>query len=222
MSNASKGNPAGAGIGSWWTFAAGLVLWALILFVFGRMVATKDHVTEQLPLDAQLIELPEARPPAPASTTQPKEPTAKPKSQAVNAPPVNQAVDRTPSQPAAREEAAPVQAPAAASASPQTASTQSPSDASSGAGQMGARALYQPLPKIPDELRDQAIKTAAMARFHINADGTVSVELIKATSDPRINQIILNTLKTWKFFPATQDGKPVQSTQDIRVKIDIN
>lgn len=87
---------------------------------------------------------------------------------------------------------------------------------------MGARALYQPLPKIPDELRDQAIRTDAMARFYIDTDGTVRVELIKATSDPRINQIILNTLRTWKFFPATQDGTPVQSTQDIRVRIAVD
>jgi hypothetical protein len=46
--------------------------------------------------------------------------------------------------------------------------------------------------------------------------------LLKATSSPRINQLILNTLRTWKFFPALEQGKPVPSVQDIRIHIDVS
>jgi protein TonB len=87
---------------------------------------------------------------------------------------------------------------------------------------MGAKAIYQPLPTIPDDLRDEAISSVAIARFHINPDGTVTVELIKPTANPRINRLLLSTLKTWKFFPAMQDGKPIPSTQDIKVNVNVS
>lgn len=86
---------------------------------------------------------------------------------------------------------------------------------------MGARAIYQPIPKIPDELREEAINAVAVARFHINIDGTATVELITPTSNPHINQLILNTLKTWRFFPAMRDNKPQESVQEIRIHVDI-
>ena len=60
-----------------------------------------------------------------------------------------------------------------------------------------------------------------VARFHIAEDGSVTVELLKSAPNPRVNQIILNTLKTWRFFPATQADKPVASTQDINISIDV-
>ena len=87
---------------------------------------------------------------------------------------------------------------------------------------MGARAVYQPIPKIPEDLRDAAINAVAVARFHINADGTATVELSKPTPDPRINQVILSTLKTWRFFPALRHGVPVPSLQDIKVAVDVD
>ena len=86
---------------------------------------------------------------------------------------------------------------------------------------MGARALYQPKPKLPESLRDETIHTVVMARFHIKPDGSSTVELIQAAPNPRINQLILNTLKTWRFFPAIEGGKPVASEQDVKVAIDV-
>ena len=88
-------------------------------------------------------------------------------------------------------------------------------------GRAGARAIYGPLPKIPDALRDRAIEVEALARFEIKPDGTATVQLIKPTPDPTLNRIILETLGTWRFFPATQGGKPVASTQEIRVRFEV-
>jgi protein TonB len=89
-----------------------------------------------------------------------------------------------------------------------------------GAGQ-SARAIYQPKPKIPDDLREDTLNAVAVARFRIAADGTASVELITPTPNPRLNQVLLDTLKTWRFFPAMNNGIPVSSMQDLRISVEV-
>jgi periplasmic protein TonB len=89
-------------------------------------------------------------------------------------------------------------------------------------GDASAHAIAQPLPELPDDLREQAYQTVATARFAIHVDGSVDVELIKPTSNPRLNQILLETLRKWRFFPAMQAGHPVESRQDIRVHFNVN
>ncbi|MFI5253824.1 MAG: energy transducer TonB [Bacteroidota bacterium] len=88
-------------------------------------------------------------------------------------------------------------------------------------GGEGARVIFQPLPKIPDDLREDALHTVAVARFHVAADGTVTVELITPTPNPKLNQVLLDTLKTWRFFPAIRDGNPVTSVQDLRISVEV-
>ena len=84
---------------------------------------------------------------------------------------------------------------------------------------MGAQAVYQPAPIIPENLRDNALHVKVLARFHIATDGSVNVELIRPAPDPRINRVILDTLKTWRFFPETKQGKPVPAIQDLEINI---
>ena len=85
----------------------------------------------------------------------------------------------------------------------------------------GARAIVQPMPKIPEDLRAEAFKSAALARFHIAVDGSAEVELAKPTPFPRLNRILLDSLKQWRFMPAIKSGKPVASTEEILVKIEV-
>lgn len=85
-----------------------------------------------------------------------------------------------------------------------------------------ARLLSQPLPELPDDLREQGYQAVAVARFAIHADGTFDVDLLKPTPNPRLNQILLATLRQWRFFPATEDGRPVDSHQDVRVHFNVN
>jgi protein TonB len=92
----------------------------------------------------------------------------------------------------------------------------------SSSGDAAAHAISQPLPELPDDLREQAYQTVATARFAIHVDGSVEVDLIKPTSNPRLNQILLETLRKWRFFPAMQAGHPVESRQDIRVHFNVN
>lgn len=188
----------------------------VIVVLFGRLLATPaaDN-TAPVQIDAQLVELPEqqpVRPEPPQVKPKPKEIVVPRKMDMAQPPQVTQTVDKTPEPPPVKE-------------MPQAASPPvpvAPPITSKANALMGAKAIYQPLPQIPDDLRDEAISVIAMARFHINPDGTASVELIKATQNPRINQLIINTLKTWKFFPALQDGKPIPSTQDIKVNVNVS
>jgi periplasmic protein TonB len=88
-----------------------------------------------------------------------------------------------------------------------------------GSDSAGARAIYAPPPKIPDDLREDAMHAVAMAHFVVASDGTVTVTLIKPTSNPRLNQVLLAALSQWQFFPAMRAGMPVPSEFDLRIPI---
>lgn len=78
------------------------------------------------------------------------------------------------------------------------------------------------MPRIPDDLRDEAFDSVARARFHIAVDGSITVELVRPTQNPRINRILLDTLKNWKFSPAIKNGKPVASTEEILIRVNVD
>ena len=86
---------------------------------------------------------------------------------------------------------------------------------------MGARALYQPLPEIPEDLRHRAIDLVAVARFRVAANGSAEVELIEPTPDAALNRALLDALKKWRVFPAMEGGKPQASTIEIRIPISV-
>lgn len=127
--------------------------------------------------------------------------------------------------PARQEEpvTAPTQTAAAstvASASTAIAAATSATSATSGSTQ--ARLLSQAMPVLPDDLREQGYQVTAVAHFKVHADGTFDVELAKPTQNPRLNQILLETLHRWRFFPAMQNGHPVESDQDVRVHFSVS
>ncbi|NRO99065.1 TonB family protein [Paraburkholderia sp. NMBU_R16] len=96
------------------------------------------------------------------------------------------------------------------------------SPASSSIGAAQARLLSQPLPLLPDDLREDAYRAEAVVRFAIHADGTTEVQLVKPTSNPRLNQILLEALHKWRFFPAMENGHPVDSQRDVRVHFNVS
>ncbi|WP_233410060.1 MULTISPECIES: energy transducer TonB [Burkholderia] len=93
---------------------------------------------------------------------------------------------------------------------------------SASAGNAQARLISQPLPELPDDLREQGYQAMAVARFFVHADGTFDIDLVKPTQNPRLNQILLETLRRWRFFPAMENGHPVESQQDVRVHFNVN
>jgi protein TonB len=90
-----------------------------------------------------------------------------------------------------------------------------------GSDSVGARAIYHPVPKIPDDLRDQVFQTEAVAHFTFSYAGKGEVTLPKPTSNPRLNQILLDTLTQWTFFPAVEDGIAIDSVFDVRIPISV-
>jgi protein TonB len=77
------------------------------------------------------------------------------------------------------------------------------------------------MPQIPDDLREGAFNFSPLARFHIAVDGSATVELVKPTPNPRLNRILLDSLRKWRFIPAIKNGRPVASTQEIIVKMEV-
>ena len=90
-----------------------------------------------------------------------------------------------------------------------------------GTDTVGARAIYAPTPVIPDDLREDVMQTEAVARFNVTFDGISQVTLEKPTSSPRLNQVLLDTLKQWKFFPAVKNGVAIASSFEVRIPITV-
>ena len=173
------------------------------------------------PLDAKIVVIP-TPPPPPVKHQNPKRPRPDPrrpkpkpivkqKAQPAPKPVLTHELDKIP----VATTSAPVVVMQSAPPTPQP--SQLP-----GGGSMGAHAIYQPAPQIPDDLREEIINTVAVARFHVAKDGTTKVALIQPTPNVRLNQVILEALKEWKFFPAMTDGQPQDSTMDIRIPIQVN
>ena len=90
-----------------------------------------------------------------------------------------------------------------------------------GADRIGARAIYAPAPTIPDDLRENVFETVALAHFHVSFDGVAKVTLTQPTSNPRLNLLLLDTLKQWRFFPAIRNGIATDSEFDVRIPITV-
>ena len=58
-------------------------------------------------------------------------------------------------------------------------------------------------------------------RFHVAADGSATVEMTKATPNLRLNRLLLETLKNWRFFPAVREGKPIASEAELVIRVDV-
>ncbi|MBU6140169.1 MAG: energy transducer TonB [Proteobacteria bacterium] len=77
--------------------------------------------------------------------------------------------------------------------------------------------IFHPLPAIPDDLRDEAFLSHALARFHIDSDGNVTrVELLQPCANPRLNSLLVKALQKWKFSAGTSSR-----TQEINVTFSV-
>jgi len=191
-----------------WILPVVITSWTLFLWSLGLLLERRPIPPPPVPIDATLVELPSE--PAPPQARR-REPPPRP------VPP--QAVR---SEPATSPEPVPVPSPAPeASAAPPSPPPPAAPQRAVASDRAAAHVLYSPLPKIPDELLDQAIEMVALARFDIRPDGTAAVELVQPTPNPALNRVILDTLRTWRFFPALERGRPVASTQEVRVRLEV-
>ncbi|WP_297448869.1 TonB family protein [Ferrovum sp.] len=217
---------------------------AVILCLLGLQLLTQwlappaKKIPPPIPVDAQIIELPAAHeahagpPPAPVAKPIPVVPRTL-RLPEPSPPPLPHSETPTPAAPPSSTPTAsspPVNAPASTPAPPSASPPLPPTPSNvppagphgQGASEVrAARALVHPLPVIPDELRASALKEVALVRFHISKDGTVTVELLHPTQTPRLNRLLLETLQQWRFFPAIKNGHPVDSVQDLSLKISV-
>jgi periplasmic protein TonB len=208
-------------------FVLAVALWSVFIDCFVDGLPENPEPVRPLTLDARLVEITPAPPPPPRPA--PAAPPAAARSVSHVAAPArpNHVVRPMVRQPAPAPVAAPSATTENRSSTTDTAATSSSSTgpsagASSGAsGNVSAHPILQPLPVLPDDLREFAYQAVALARFTIHPDGSVDVALVRPTQNPRLNQLLLETLRNWRFFPAMKDGHPVESEQDIRVHFNV-
>ena len=75
--------------------------------------------------------------------------------------------------------------------------------------------------KFPMICAIRVISTVAVAHFKVDADGQAEVTLTTPTDNPRLNEILLEALKQWRFFPATRSGVRVPSEIDVRIPVSV-
>ncbi len=169
-----------------WTLPAALLIWAVALLGFAYFMEKSAYrPAELLPIDAQVIEqsVPAATHERPAAHKPKPLPPVKPQQAPVThqvSPPAAVTTSPAVALPAA---AAPAGAQATATGNISTnSSAQAGSYNVKGStrgniyASSGARAIVRPMPQIPDDLREGAFNSAALARFHIAVDGSATVE----------------------------------------------
>ena len=204
-----------------WSVPLALAISIAILWELGRILERPPIIRPApVSIDAELIELP---PPAEQKVAQPEpappKPAPRPRQKAPSRirPQAPVALPEAPAAPVSEERSPTPPPPAPANPTvPQAPVTKPAARATA-----GAQAIVRPMPQIPDDLRRDAFNAIAIARFHIAADGSATFELAKPTPNPRLNQLLLEKLKDWRFFPAMRDGKPVSSDQDIRITFEV-
>ncbi|MGD1028095.1 energy transducer TonB [Candidatus Binatus soli] len=219
-----------------WIIPAAIAVWAILLSGFSLILMRTTAPREELtPIEARLVEIPREvgglqggggaiHPAAPAIPHPKSEPIVKPH-------PATHVKKTAPMAPVIRSEYGtekPTNAPGVeeapgAGAAGESGGSETGGGSGGGIGSdtVGARAAYAPTPVIPDDLREDAIQTEAVARFKVSFDGASEVTLEKPTSSPRLNQVILDTLKQWKFFPAVHNGVAIESSFEVRIPISV-
>jgi periplasmic protein TonB len=226
-----------------WVIPLAIAIWAILLSGFSLiLMRTKAPPAEMQPIEAQLIDIPKvaaglqgnggAAHPAATAIPHPKAaPIVKPHpvvhaKKVAPLPPVIRSpygTEKTTEAPSVDE--APGASTGTATDSGESGGSGSGEGSGGGGGigtdTVGAHAIYAPTPVIPDDLREEAIQTEAVARFNVSFDGVSEVTLEKATSSPRLNQVLLETLKQWKFFPAVKNGIAIPSSFEVRIPITV-
>ena len=222
-----------------WIAPLSIAIWAAVLLGFALVLKqTAPPLPELKPIEARIVELPpvaglQGGPAAVPHPIAPAPPKPKPHLEVrrkMIAPvhPHKEIIPEAPPSFAGTRKEAPAESSASTKSAPTGGSTESsgaPQEKGGGSGlgsdSLGARAIYSPVPKIPDDLREVAFEAVAVAHFEVSYEGSVKVTLAKPTADPRLNQILLSTLQQWRFFPAMKGGVAIDSAFDVRIPVSV-
>jgi TonB family protein len=82
--------------------------------------------------------------------------------------------------------------------------------------------IFSPRPPVTDRALLPAIEAKIVVDVKVNEDGAVvSEDLVKGMGN-QLDQIVLATVKTWRFQPATVNGKPVAAEAEIVFPFNLN
>ncbi len=82
--------------------------------------------------------------------------------------------------------------------------------------------IFNPMPVIPTDLRTHRYSTSVRVEFFVNKDATFTAKLFSSTGYDELDRVVIDTLKKWKFSPATMDGQPVNGTLKLRIQFSVN
>ncbi len=82
--------------------------------------------------------------------------------------------------------------------------------------------IFNPLPVIPSNLRTHGYSTYVRVEFFVSRDASFTSKLLSSTGYDELDRVVIDTLKKWKFSPATMDGQPVNGTLKLRIQFSVN
>lgn len=121
-------------------------------------------------------------------------------------------------QPAPHTSPSPVRAPQASSSQAAVAAQQPDSTLGTGAGNEDAEPafpVYFPQPGLADRSLLPATEQKIIVNVDISAQGEVTDETLVQGLGNSLDQSVLTVVKSWRFHPATLNGAPVASVQEL-------
>lgn len=193
---------------------------ALIAAVILGLESKREKPASVKPVEVSLLQkhpappLASAEPLAPAATSPPPAPRKsrpKPRVHISNkqAPPAKIETQDAPPATTPPVTAPPASNAAAAPVAPATAPPQ-PQPTKTGVSILASYAASNRKPPYPRLSRQNEEQGVVELRIFVKADGTAgTVEVISSSSYPLLDESARSTVQTWRFNPATVDGKPV-------------
>ncbi|WP_395144956.1 TonB family protein, partial [Armatimonas sp.] len=85
-----------------------------------------------------------------------------------------------------------------------------------------AERTSDPDPELTPDMKKGQLNVNLRVRVTVDPDGSHSEELIQGSGDRDVDQLILKTMRRWKWRPALRDGEKAKQTLTFRYKININ
>ena len=85
-----------------------------------------------------------------------------------------------------------------------------------------AERTSDPDPELTSDMKKEPLNVNLRVRVTVDTDGSHSEELVQGSGNREVDQLILKTMRRWKWRPALRDGEKAQQTLTFRYKININ
>ena len=106
----------------------------------------------------------------------------------------------------------------APTATPEPAPTPAPEPTKTPRGETRrAQLLAEKAVRVDAELFEGIELKPLSASFAVAVDGSATAQLLGSSGSRRVDAVVLNQIKTWRFRPALENGKVVSSTTKLRV-----